>query len=116
MKYIIKNIFINIYILLIFFIILSPFSKNYYITKYAIAICLYLLIKWISNYNKCTISYIECKIRNVKKEDGYLYNFLNNIMMINTMDSRYYIYSGTFIILFLNLIKYHLILSDEYSI
>ena len=37
----------------------------------------YFTIKIIIDYRKCTLSYIECKIRNVKKEKGYINNFFN---------------------------------------
>lgn len=40
----------------------------------------FMFFKIIMNYYQCTISYIECKIRNVKKEEGYLFNFLNNFI------------------------------------
>jgi hypothetical protein len=44
-----------------------------------VAFIIYFAFKWITNYRKCTISYIECKLRGVKKEEGYLYNFLNEM-------------------------------------
>jgi hypothetical protein len=40
----------------------------------------FMFFKIVMNYYQCTISYIECKIRNVKKEEGYLFNFLNNFI------------------------------------
>lgn len=46
------------------------------------AITIFILFKIVFNYDKCTISYIECKIRGVKKTEGYLYTFLNNFIQI----------------------------------
>lgn len=44
------------------------------------AITMYFGFKWLFNYRKCTISYIEVKLRGVKKEDGYLYRLLNYLI------------------------------------
>lgn len=57
------------------------------------ALTLFFYFKWLFNYRKCTISYIEIKLRRVKKEDGYLYTLLNDIV-----DFRYdpYNYVGYF--------------------
>ena len=41
---------------------------------------LYLFFKWIFNYRKCSISYYEFKLRGVKKEEGYLYQFLEKLI------------------------------------
>lgn len=45
-------------------------------------ISFFMFFKIIMNYHQCTVSYIECKIRKVKKEEGYLFNFLNNFIQI----------------------------------
>jgi len=52
--------------------------------RWYIAIIIFFTFKWIFNYRKCTFSYIECVLRNVKKEQGILYNFLEN-----SVDLRY---------------------------
>ena len=44
-----------------------------------IKLLLFLFMKIIFDYKKCTISYIEVKLRGVKKEEGYLYNLLSSI-------------------------------------
>lgn len=51
-------------------------------------ISFFIFFKIIMNYYQCTISYIECKIRDVKKEEGYLFNFLNNF--IELRNSKYF--------------------------
>jgi hypothetical protein len=45
-----------------------------------IGIIIFFLIKLLFNYRKCTISYIECKLRKVKKEEGYLNSFIDSIL------------------------------------
>ena len=53
---------------------------NYKMPQYYIAFVIFFMFKWIFNYRKCTISFLECKLRGVKKENGYLYNFLEGII------------------------------------
>ena len=45
---------------------------------------LYLGFKWIFDYRKCTLSYLECKLRGVSREQGYLNRFLDELV-----DMRY---------------------------
>ena len=73
----------------------------------SITLCIYFLIKWITDYRKCTISYLECKIRGVKKEEGYINQVLNTVLDLNKHKYRYYIYLFTFILLIIHLfLKY----------
>jgi hypothetical protein len=44
-----------------------------------IKLLLFLTIKVLLDYNKCTISYLEVKLRGVKKEEGYLYDLLTSL-------------------------------------
>ena len=44
-----------------------------------IKLLLFLTIKVLLDYNKCTISYLEVKLRGVKKEEGYLYDLLKSL-------------------------------------
>lgn len=50
-----------------------------------IHLILFFAFKMIFNYRKCTISYLECKLRGVKKENGYLNRFMDGII-----DLRYH--------------------------
>ena len=72
-----KNILILVYLYLIFGILLI--ILGYQFNKIYIFLILFICFKWIFNYRKCTFSRIECIIRSVKKEEGYLYNFLEII-------------------------------------
>lgn len=67
-----------------------------------IGLLLFFTMKWLVNYRKCTISYLECKVRNVKKEDGYLYQFLNGIM-----DLRYTPHNPYIMIAGISILTYH---------
>ena len=59
----------------------------------------------LSDYDKCTLSYIECKLRGVKKKDGYIYDFLHSIIELkHTPHAKYfYILAGLFIGYFIRL-------------
>ncbi len=66
------------------------------------AITVFFGFKWLFNYRKCTISYIEVKLRRVKKEEGYLYRLLNYIVDFRYNTNIYLVY--LFMIVF---ITYH---------
>jgi hypothetical protein len=100
----INNLYNFLYIILIAFIILSIFSNNKEIIVWSLGINIYILLKCLLDYHKCTLSYIECKIRGVKKHDGYIYNFLEKIININKRRDRYLIY---FIMICVILILYY---------
>ncbi len=38
----------------------------------------FMYFKVLFRYDKCTISYIECKARGVPKTEGYMYGFLDS--------------------------------------
>lgn len=76
----IKNCIILCYIYLLFGLLFVIYNKE--LPGFYVAFIIFMLLKWILNYRKCTFSYIECKIRNVKKKDGILYNFLENLVNI----------------------------------
>lgn len=82
----------KIFILILIIILLSIFIENESLREISTVIMLYLLFRWITNYRKCTVSYLECKIRGVKKEEGYLYNILEEIFDLNKTDFIYLIY------------------------
>ena len=84
-------------------LVLSCFFEIDLINSFAASICVFLLIKWITDYRKCTFSYIECKlIRGVPKEEGIIYNFTEPLFDINKRKDRYLIYFIVIIILFIN--------------
>ena len=60
----------------------------------------------IFNYKKCTLSFFECKFRGVKKENGYLYRFMDKfinlryeplfftVILVYTLCVSYYYFSN----------------------
>ena len=67
------------------------------IPRVYITIIIYFCFKMITLYDKCTLSYLECKLRNVKKENGYLYDFLHSIVSLRYTPHAIYIYMISFI-------------------
>lgn len=52
------------------------------IHKRYIILLYFIMFKMIFYYEKCTLSYLECLFRSVKKEDGYLFQFLNGFIQV----------------------------------
>ena len=48
------------------------------IHQWYMALLFFMYFKVLLRYDKCTISYIECKARGVPKTEGYLYGFLDS--------------------------------------
>ena len=96
-----------LYILLLFAYLIS---LCYFTSKIeqmcAVIFCFLFLIKLIFNYRKCTISYLECKIRKIKKENGFVYNALEEIYDLNNSKYRYFVYLFIIFVLLLNLKKF----------
>ena len=72
--------FVYIFVGYIFVIVGAPISQNY------IKILVLFLLKMLLNSNKCTFAYLECKLRNVEREEGYLNILLSGIA--NLKDSN----------------------------
>ena len=81
-------IFIIYYLLGIIYIILNNDIPQWYII-----ILIYFNLKWVFNNRKCTISYYECIFRNIKKEEGILYNILNNSVNIRNYEIIKFFYA-----------------------
>ena len=62
---------------------------NIKIPQWYIVLLYFILFKIIFNYDKCTISYWECKLRRVKKKDGYLYRFLDKFIRLRDTNYRF---------------------------
>ena len=47
-----------------------------------VVILVFFLVKAVFDVRKCTVSYVECKLRGVPKEEGYVNSFLDGIVDI----------------------------------
>lgn len=93
-----------IYLLIGFYSIINNLQlyNNY------IILLIFFTFKILSNYRKCTFSYLECKIRGVKKNEGYLNNFLDLII-----DLRYTEHLKVLFILTMIIFYYHFIIKQN---
>lgn len=71
----------------------------------SIIFCLLLLFKFSLNYRTCTVSYVECKIRKIKKKDGFVFNALEEIYDLNKTKYKYLVMSFIIFIILFNLKK-----------
>ena len=70
-------------LLLIILIKSSSCTKNHDLLKLNISICIFLLFRWATSYKKCTIVYLECQVRKIKKEESLIFNILNHFIDFN---------------------------------
>ena len=84
----IYNIIIVVYLLigLLYIIFDRHVPPNYSV------IIIFCVLKAIFNYKKCTISYLECRFRKVKREDGILASLLDYIVDLRNRDISFVLY------------------------
>lgn len=62
-----------------------------------VGILLFMVFKILTKYDKCTISYIECKLRGVKKEQGYINRILQSFISMHVHAFELLLYTTVFI-------------------
>ena len=82
------NIIIVVYLLVGVLYIISEGGVPH---NYSVII-IFCILKAIFNYKKCTISYLECRIRNVKRQDGLLASLLDYIVDLRNHDISFLLY------------------------
>ena len=90
-------IYLIVYLFLILGLIFIFLNKKLPTTY--LVLLLFFLFKLIFNYRKCTFSYIECVLRGVKKDKGYLNTFLDTIIDIRYTNDIILLYLVSFYIL-----------------
>ena len=95
------------YIAFIYFtaIFLSIFVYKKFWVFFSLFGCYYFLFKWITNYRKCTISYLEVKFRGVKIDKGILYNSLDRVISLRDCEYYTFLLIFTCIIILINIYK-----------
>lgn len=84
--------------LYVFIGILYCFIDKYIPPKFIVLI-IFFTFKMLSNYKKCTLSYLECKMRKVKRKDGYLASLMDHIVDLRTTRHKYILYPIAFILI-----------------
>ena len=102
-----SNIIYNFITFIIFlFFIYTIFSPHPTIIRIGIYFSIFLLFKWIFNYRKCTFGYYECKLRNVKRQEGYINNYCEYFGDLIYSEYNYIIFILFILIYLINLIKF----------
>jgi hypothetical protein len=85
-------IILIVYLYLFFGLILVFLNRK--LPREYFALIIFFMFKMLFNYRKCTISYLECKIRNVKREHGYLNTLLDSIIDLRYTDHILILYTN----------------------
>lgn len=97
----------KLFMLIIYiFLIYSVISWKYIVIKVSIYFSIFMILKWIFDYRKCTFGYIECKLRNVKREEGFINDFCKYYGDLIYNENNYLLFILILIIYSINLIKY----------
>ncbi len=65
---------------------------------YILILC-FITLKVVTNYRICSIAYLECKVRKVKREDSYMNKFLDPIVDLRYTDHIYILLPTVYFIL-----------------
>lgn len=85
----IYNIIIGVYLFigLLYTLVDKVVPNNY------IVLVIFITLKMLFNYKNCTISYLECKMRGVKREDGYLASLLDHAVDLRNSKLKLILYA-----------------------
>ena len=79
------------------------------IVRASIYLSFFLLLKWIFNHKNCSFGYLECKIRNVSRDKGYINNFCNYYGNLIYNEYNDLLYISMVVIYLINIIKLYFI-------
>ena len=93
---------IFVYSYLIIGILMILFNKELpLLYLFCLAFC---SMKVITNYRVCSVAYLECKIRNIRRDESIMNRFLDPIVDLRYTDHIYSLTILTFIILIYNFV------------
>lgn len=95
---ILANIIWIIHILIILFVIITPFTNNINLLHYHFIFVPFIILRWIFNYDKCNITMIEQKLRRCKKHEGFIYKIIKPIYNKPKEQLIIYIYMSTLLL------------------
>lgn len=72
--------------------------KDRPLPNWYIGILLFMVFKILTMYDKCTVSYIECKLRGVKKEQGYINRILHAFITMPVRAFELLLYTTVFVL------------------
>ena len=83
-----ENVYDIIIVVFIFIGMLYVIKEKRIPERYALILA-FCIFKILTNYRKCTLSKLECKIRGVKREDGILSSLLDRVVDIRYSKYKY---------------------------
>lgn len=92
--------------IIIFFIIIIPFTNNEKYIELNILFLSYALLKWVFGYNKCGLTQLEYLLNNKPYGEGFIYRHLNKIFLMDECETNKMLNIVTFIWLIVNIIIY----------
>ena len=93
-------LFVYIYLLFGIFMIF----KNETISMMYLLLLLFCSFKVVTNYRICSVAYMECKLRNIKRNESIMNQFLDPIVDLRYTEHIYLLTILSFIILVYNFI------------
>ena len=78
----IENIIKILHLILIIFIIIAPFVKNKEIKINVLIILCYLLLQYLTGYNKCGLTELEYYFMKSEYQEGFLYRIINPVIKV----------------------------------
>jgi hypothetical protein len=106
------DIYLVITLIIFSFLILCIFIDDITFTRIGLYFSIFILLKWVFNYRACTFGYYECKIRNVKKNKGFINNFCEYFGDLIYSEYNYIYFIILLIIYFSNLVKFYIFSKD----
>jgi hypothetical protein len=80
---ILVNIIKIIHLIIVLAVISAPFINNYKLKETIYVFLIYLLLQYISGYEKCGLTYLEYLIMGEKYKEGFMYRLIKPIIKIS---------------------------------
>ena len=97
----------NIIVIVIFSILIySIFTTNITFIRVGLYFSIFVMLKWLVNHRLCTFGYYECKLRKVKKNEGYINMFCDYFGDMIYSEYNYMFYIILILVNIINVIKF----------
>jgi hypothetical protein len=78
----IAKIIILLHLLLIISLVLSIFIPNKRFKEFCLALLIYILLQFVTNYGKCGLTELEYIFKKEKYQEGFLYRLIKPIITV----------------------------------
>jgi len=91
------------HILIILFIIITPFTNITLLLILHVTFCLCLFMHWYYNSDICFLTVLECQLRGIKKINSFTYQFIKSIYNISSSKYNKLIWCTTLLMCFISI-------------